>query len=259
MRRLVAILSLVVMFALLGSSLTAFAEDYSHGVKFIVDPESGVNIRDKDKKVVGYARGGSAVTVVGETKDWYKIKRSDGSDGYIFKKYLHVAHAEELEALDRAKRVGVKIDVNNSLARFLGVANNDIKVYKEDLKTKMGTIKAGEVIYIRQTGKYWYRVVYANSKIGYIQTKSGFTMTGPNIPVEGTPMLLNVPEGNYAYLLTEPKGGKTIAKFNSSSPTEAFIVLEVSGGWAKVAYNDKGDIGYIGKRFLKSTKMFNNE
>ena len=258
MRRYFTIMTLVVMLTLLVSSnIPAFAEDFGYEITYIVDAKSGVNIRDKDKNITGVAKHGSAIQVVGQDKYWLKVKNKDGSIGYVYKQYAHVGHAEELEALEKASRKSVKIPVTNSLARFVAVAQTDIKVYKDDLKTKLGTISAGETVFIRQTGKYWYKVIWGGNQIAYIKAGSGFKITGPNVPsnLEGTPMILTVPQGEQAYLKTEPHG-KTIAKYSSGGPIEGFLVLEIEGGWAKVVYDDQGNVGYIGKRFLKTSKMF---
>ena len=253
MKRVLAILTIMVC---LSSVCSAYANT-PDSVTYIVNPASGVNVRDarREGNVITVIRGGEPVEVTGESNNWYTVRLNDGTTGYIYKDYLHVGHAEELEAIDNRRNRRVSID--NTKAEFVGTILSSCKVYKKANGKVIGEYEAGDSVYIRQTGKFWHKIVWNNSEIGYIQAKY-VKVVDINIPGEGTVYMLtdqNNETTKYSIRKEPSYKSKELALFKMGRYVR---VLEmVNSVWAKVVYNSNGDIGYVRRTWLQKSQRYN--
>ncbi len=228
----------------------------SDSVTYIVDPASGVNVRDATKggSVITIVRGGKTVEVTGETSRWYRVRLDDGTQGYIYKQYLHVGHAEELEAIE--KRRNRKVNVDNSWANLIGSINSDCQVYKKANGKIIGCLETDDIVYIRKTGRYWYRIIYNNSELAWIQSKY-VDIIDVNVPGEGDVCVLRDGKKTGTTkvdIRTEPNIKSKVLK-TVKMGYHVRVLEEVDDVWAKVSYDSEGSIGYVRQRWLKETDV----
>ena len=256
--------ALFCVFVILISMFTVYASAES-SITYIIDTPGGVNVRDSKKggNITEVIRSGEPVEVIDSSdKYWLQIRRKDGSIGYIIKgengkTYAHPAHAEELEALQNKKPVRIYVD--NTDAYLLAVATKDATVYKKANEKKLGVIEAGEIVYVRQTGRYWYKIIWANSEVAYVQTEC-LELIGPNIPGDEKVYYLTGGENpdSLAVVRTEPNAkAERLVSLKMSSFVR--VIEDVDGKWVKVRYDAEGNEGYMYKKWLKESKKFSNE
>ncbi len=225
-------------------------------VTYIVEPKLGVNVRDavEDGAVIKVIRGGEPVEVTGETRFKYKVRLEDGTTGYIYKKYLHVGHAEELEAIEN--RRNRKVNVDNSWANLIGRINSDCSVYKTANGKIIDEFKVGDIVFIRQTGQFWYRIIYQNSEVAWIQSKN-VDIVDVNAPGEGTVYVLRDTRNSGTSkvdIRTEPNIKSKVLK-TVKMGYHVRVLEEVNNVWAKVSYDSNGSIGYVRRCWLKKTDV----
>ena len=223
------------------------------GYLWMVDAGSGVNVRDakKNGNVVGFLRRGEIIRVVEEDNYWVGFYLDDGSIGYVYKQYLHIAHAEEIEEWERKQRLGIKVE--NVDAYLVGELKEDAKIYKTANGKVLGELEAGTKVYIRQTGKFWYKIIWDNKEIGFVQTAK-VKITAPNIPGEEPVRVVQPKDGAKNAPIWEDTA-KT--KRAATIKTGHYVrVLEEENNWCLVMYDANGSIGYMHKSWLKTTKFF---
>ena len=252
------IFSVLVTLAILSCYNIAVAE--MGGYLWIVDAPSGANVRDAHTggNVVCVFRKGYVFRVVSE--DQYKIATilSDGSTGYIFKELCHIAHAEEIEEWEKKQREGIELTYEDCY--FVGEIKEDCNVYRQPNGKIIGEFKTGEAVYVRKLGQFWYRIIYDNKKISYVQA-SKVKLLDVNIPGEGYAAIVrdkdDATEGTFV-VREEPNTSSQ--KVTTLKENTYIKVVDNSreDGWYLVAYNVQGDMGYINKKWLiKVTSIFN--
>ena len=185
-------------------------------------------------------------TVEGE-RDWVKVSYN-GIVGYVYLPNIHPAHAEELEAWE--KRKNQHITVTNEDADFVGVIINDSKVYKKANGKVIGDYHVGDKVYVRQLGKYWYRIIWKGSQIGYVPTRC-IQLTNLNFPGEGENFMV---VENTSVREEANSKGKKIKTLKAKSYVK--VLSEVDDDWVLVMYDTKGNTGFMQKNKLKTTRIF---
>lgn len=217
------------------------------GYLWMVDAPSGVNVRNakKNGKIITTLRKGTIILVCEEDRYWVGYRLDDGSIGYCYKEYLHIAHAEEIEAWEYRKKNGIK--VTNMDAYAIGTIKEECSVYKTANGTVIGNFQAGDDVYIRQTGKYWYRIIYENRELGYV--RSQFIMfSRPNIPAEGEVKIVCC--DGFARVYEEPNSRS--AKIGKIKNGHYAIVQDDSDEkYAFVCYDAEGNVGFVLKKYLR--------
>ena len=219
----------------------------------MVDAGSGVNVRNAKKNgtVVGVLRRGEIIKVVEEDSYWVGFYMENGEIGYVYKQYLHIAHAEEIEEWERKKKLGITLE--NVDAYLVGELKEDAKIYKTANGRVLGELEAGTTIYVRQTGKFWYKVIWDNRELGYVQS-SKVKLSAPNIPGE-EPVRIVIPKNGDEKAPIWENEAKT--KRIATIKTGHFVrVLAEENDWCMVMYDAHGNIGFMHKSWLKETKFF---
>lgn len=221
---------------------------------YIVDPATGVNLRDANGggNVIKVVRHGSQVEVIGEDKFWYEVELADGLKGYIYKDYLHPASGEEL----REKLVTKKI-THEADAKFIGTLKETVKVYKKANGKLLGTIEEGDFVFILQTGQYWNKIVWNNTEVAYIQS-SACEISEVNIPGEGVVYRLQDDYTRYKQvpIRKEPNSNSRRIMY-AKNDSYVRVVEEVNDKWALVSYDGYGHMGYVSKLYLRKVKKYN--
>ena len=244
-------------FVLLFCCFNVFAETTT---TFIVDTPSGVNIRDAKKggEVVGGLRNGTRFEVIDYSdKYWVTIRREDGSLGYVYKEYVRPANPDEI--IEQPPKQSTRTPIDNHDAYLLAVVVKDATVYKKVDGNKLGKMLVGETVYVRQTGKYWYKIVWNNCEIGYIQ-KERIKLVDANIP--GT---------EHAYVLSDGGEQDSRAAIRETPSADARVIKvlnmrsfvrvieDLGNGWVKVRYDAYGNEGYMYKKWLRETTLFSQD
>ncbi len=242
MRRVFMLLIILVF-----SVVSAVADDFGYTIRYVADTD--VNVRDAEKTVVGFLRKGTVVEVTGKEGGFLVINYT-GQKDLAYAQYFHIGHAEELEAWDNQTTTAIPVDT--AMARFIGTCPDGATVYSKDLKTKIGSFEAGEEVFVRQLGRYWYKVIY-DGHIGYVQAKK-ITLEGPNVPGDGENRYVIVPGGQTAYVYEDDARRQVLSKFDSQKPVCGVKLVEIlPGGWAKVLFGPEGNEGYMRSKYLKKS------
>ena len=222
------------------------------GYIWIVDAPQGVNVRDAKSggEVIGLLRKGECFHVVKEEGDWIATiyGEQDGELGWIYKSNCHIAHAEEIEEWENRKKNGIK--VTNDDAYLIGETSEDCIVYKTANGTKLGTIEAGSQVFIRQTGKWWYKIIWQNKEIAYVQA-SKVSLKDINVPGNGEIRVT----GNKTVVVKDSPMGEKIAKLKPKTFVRLLDETDDSG-YLLVSFGTEGVQGYVKKNELKTTKIF---
>ena len=217
------------------------------GYLWMVDSSDGVNVRDAKKggEIIKTLRKGEIIQVCSEDKFWVGFRLENGKIGYCYKEYLHIAHAEEIEAWENRKKNGITLTNEDAFA--IGIINDECKVYKRANGKVIGFLDAGDEVYIRQTGKYWYKIVWQDSELAFVQAKY-IDFYRPNIPTEGE--YKKVSCNGYASIYEEPDSkSEKVGKVKNG---HYVVILDDSDEkYAYVCFDSECNDGYILKKYLK--------
>ena len=256
MKRVVVFFMALVMFLTLVPTFTS-AEG---GYLWMVDAPSGVNVRDSKKggAVIACFRKGEIFLVCEEDSYWVGTLLEDGTMGYIYKENCHIAHAEEIEEWEKRKKLGVKI--TNEDAKFIGEILEDCKVYKKANGKVIGEFFTSQEVYVRQLGKYWYKVIWNDKEVGFVQSKF-VRLLDVNIPGDGEiKRVFDDETWNSSFTIREKPESKSKKVYSIQSDSYVRIVGPYEeNGYILVAYNSNGDTGYIRTKWLKRAALFEKE
>lgn len=237
---------LVLVISLLISAIPAVSTAVG-GYLWMVDAENGVNVRSAKKNgtVIKTLRKGEIILVCEEDKLWVGYRMEDGNIGYCYKEYLHIAHAEEIEAWENRKKQGITL--TNEEAFAIGTIKEDCKVYKRANGKVIGYFEAGDEVYIRQTGKFWYKIVWEDRELAYIQSKY-VEFDRPNIPADGDFMMVACKK--YAPIYEENDAhSKKIGKVQNGH--YVVVIDDSDEEYCFVYYDPNCNEGYISKKYLR--------
>lgn len=197
--------------------------------------EDSVNVRKKpdvSSSVAFKAKKGSEVWVTGGSGDWFKINL-DGSEGYIFKKYVSVGGdggaSTTLSSLFTAWKGSVT-------ASSLRIRSGPSKGY--DAVT---TLSKGTILSVLGESGDWYYVELSNGTKGYaskdyIQKGSGAKTCTITIK-DGTLNVRKGPGTSYAVVTTVKNG-------------EVVTLTDDSSSWYKIK-TQSGKEGYVSSSYVK--------
>ena len=251
MKRLLSFLLVLIMVL---TCVPALANPYK------VTSDNGVNVRDlpggSESQIIGVKRFGEVLEVVEMGKYWAKIVYKGGY-AYVYKDYIVPVCRGVTLPKKTQKQTQKPVIVNNYRAQFIGIATDTAYVRPlSDLNKTIGTIRAGEIVYIVSRGKYWSKVVYNNSRMGYFPTDK-FIIIDVNLSRIGT--LYRVKRssnGSYTAVNIREKPDKNSKLLETIEVGHYVKVIgkDVTGKWYQVIYNAYGNTGYI-----RSTYLVNGE
>ena len=224
-------------FAVSAEEVSAKTTEY---VNFRTGP--GTNYSSK-----GVIPSGTGITVTDTSNsEWYAVRLSDGSTGYIYAEYISVSGSNTTE--DGEVNAKTTADVN--FRSGPGTNYNSKAV-----------IGSGTGIIVTDTGNsQWYAVRLTNGSTGYIYAEY-IRITGnvgtPSAPAEPTPAPSN-PEAEQSAKTTEYVNFRTGPGTNYSSKgvislgTTVTVTDTSNSQWYAVRLSD-GSTGYIFAQYLKLT------
>ena len=224
-------------FAVSAEEVSAKTTEY---VNFRTGP--GTNYSSK-----GVIPSGTGITVTDTSNsEWYAVRLSDGSTGYIYAEYISVSGSNNAE--DGEVNAKTTADVN--FRSGPGTNYNSKAV-----------IGSGTGIIVTDTGNsQWYAVRLTNGSTGYIYAEY-IRITGdvgtPSVPAESTPAPSN-PEAEQTAKTTEYVNFRTGPGTNYSSKgvislgTTVTVTDTSNSQWYAVRLSN-GSTGYIFAQYLKFT------
>ena len=224
-------------FAVSAEEVSAKTTEY---VNFRTGP--GTNYSSK-----GVIPSGTGITVTDTSNsEWYAVRLSDGSTGYIYAEYISVSGSNTAE--DGEVNAKTTADVNFRS----GPGTN---------YTSKAVIGSGTGIIVTDTGNsQWYAVRLTNGSTGYIYAEY-IRITGdvgtPSAPAEPTPAPSN-PEAEQTAKTTEYVNFRTGPGTNYSSKgvislgTTVTVTDTSNSQWYAVRLSN-GSTGYIFAQYLKIT------
>ena len=224
-------------FAVSAEEVSAKTTEY---VNFRTGP--GTNYSSK-----GVIPSGTGITVTDTSNsEWYAVRLSDGSTGYIYAEYISVSGSNTTE--DGEVNAKTTADVN--FRSGPGTNYNSKAV-----------IGSGTGIIVTDTGNsQWYAVRLTNGSTGYIYAEY-IRITGdvgtPSVPAEPTPAPSN-PEAEQTAKTTEYVNFRTGPGTNYSSKgvislgTTVTVTDTSNSQWYAVRLSN-GSTGYIFAQYLKFT------
>ena len=223
-------------FAVSAEEVSAKTTEY---VNFRTGP--GTNYSSKD-----VIPSGTGITVIDTSNsEWYAVRLSDGSTGYIYAEYISVSGSNTTE--DGEVNAKTTADVNFRS----GPGTN----YNSKAVIGSGT----GIIVTDTSNSQWYAVRLTNGSTGYIYAEY-IRITGdvgtPSAPAEPTPAPSN-PEAEQTAKTTEYVNFRTGPGTNYSSKGvislgTAVTVTEATNTWYKVKLSD-GTEGYLYAQYVTVT------
>ena len=224
-------------FAVSAEEVSAKTTEY---VNFRTGP--GTNYSSK-----GVIPSGTGITVTDTSNsEWYAVRLSDGSTGYIYAEYISVSGSNNAEN----EEVNAKTTADVNFRSGPGTNYNSKAV-----------IGSGTGIIVTDTGNsQWYAVRLTNGSTGYIYAEY-IRITGnvgtPSAPAEPTPAPSN-PEAEQSAKTTEYVNFRTGPGTNYSSKgvislgTTVTVTDTSNSQWYAVRLSN-GSTGYIFAQYLKLT------
>lgn len=204
------------------------------------------------------------LTLYGSSDGWYKVKLSDGTEGYVSSKYVTVTQSyTSTTAPVTSGGTGTATEQSTGT----GVTTTDVNFRQGPATTtkKLGRIASGSNVTLYGLEGDWYRVEYNGTK-GYIYWKyikktsestvtigSGGTIATPS-PVSGS----TVNTGSSVQLATGSAGGKVNLRKGPSTDTDKLELLAKGtdlnilgqcGDWYYVLY--KGQAAFASKSYIR--------
>ena len=217
--------------------------------------------------VLGYINNGTAVTITGESGNWYAIKYNN-TTGYVSKDYIQVTSEGTNTAPSTPPadtNTGSSTTVTNKTGRVVNVTTNlRVRSGASTSSSVLGYINNGTAVTITGESGNWYAIKYNNTtgyvSKDYIQVISEGTNTAPSTP-QTPPADTNT--GNSTTVTN--KIGRVVnvttnLRVRSAASSSASVLgyllngttVNITGstnGWYKINYN--GRDGYVSSDYIQ--------
>ncbi|MEA5059591.1 MAG: SH3 domain-containing protein [Candidatus Pelethousia sp.] len=200
------------------------------------------------------------LTLYGTSDGWYKVKLSDGTEGYVSSKYVTVTQSYT------STTSPVSTGATGEQSTGKGVTTTDVN-FRQGPSTstkKLGRISAGSTVTLYDMDGDWYHVEYNGTK-GYIYGKyinktvdSGATIGGSDTTSTHSATDSAVNTGASVQLAVGSAGGKVNLRKGPSTSTEKLELLPKGtelnilgqcGDWYYVLY--KGQAAFASKSYIR--------
>ena len=225
--------------------------DYNTGDGDITDGEkmittAGVNVRKTaslDGNIIRSVAQGTTVYVTDKSNDeWYKVKLTDGTKGYIFSQYLSKDGKPNEDGGNDGETSQTGKTTTSLNLRAEANTNSEIK----------RTLPKGTSLVITKKLDGWYKVKLSDNTTGYVASQyvslSGSKDNGELSIAAETTACVNVRK-------TASTSAEVLKVIDSG--TKVTIIERTNSSWYKVKLTD-GTKGYIYASYLKETSSGNN-
>ncbi len=140
-------------------------------------------------------------------------------------------------------------------AKYVGICLYDTDVFFRPNDVKVGQIHECDDVYVLETGKYWYKIVFQDEFIGYVRSKA-VELYDANIPYDTQLYIVTSTGGNrHAFVRDCPCGdSEIVGRLNRGDFLK--IVEFYNNNWAYVVYNSEGSQGFIMTDLIKISHKF---
>lgn len=204
---------------------------------------AGVNVRKKastSSTVLKVVDTGTKVTIIERTNSsWYKVKLTDGTEGYIYASYLKETSGGNEDTNIEELNISAKTTANVNLRKKASTSSTVIKTVKKGTK----------ITIIEKTNSNWYKVKLSGGKTGYMSSKY-------IKETKGTTTTTTTTNTSKTATTTTGVNLRADASTNSSikcvvlSGTKVTVTNTSSKEWIGVKLSD-GTKGYISAKYLK--------
>lgn len=140
-------------------------------------------------------------------------------------------------------------------AKYLGICLYDTDVFYQPNGTKVGMIHERDDVYVVETGKYWYKIIFEDEFTGYVRPAS-VELYDVNIPCSGQLYKVTSTGGNRHALVRECPCGDSEIVARLDRGDYVRIDEFYNNHWALVTYNAAGCQGYIRTDLLTISYRF---
>ncbi len=197
----------------------------------VTDPVNMRQSANLDSAVLCKIENASAVTVIGGSKDWFKIAYQD-KVGYIFKKYVSIGNEN-----------GSSTSVNEIFDSWTGHVTASSLKLRSGPSTGYDTIKTmakGTIITVTGQSGDWYYVTLSNGTKGFASKSYVSKGTGATTCTSKASGTLNVRKGP----------GKSYDVVTTIKSGEVVTLLDDSSSWYKIK-TSSGKEGYVDSQYVK--------
>lgn len=228
----------------------------------VITTEKGgsVNIRAGDvvdSEVIGKAKTGETVHILGTSGEWYKVDLGNDKVGYIRKDYVKLG-AEDAgdKATDKDTDTGDSQDKDGETGVVTGTSVN-IRAGKGTDSKAVGKAKKGDKLHVLDSSGEWYKVELDDGKVGYVlgsylklgatdATKEDASAAKAGSDTEETGVVVTK-TGELNIRAGMSKDDKIVGTAKKGSKIH---VLKKTGEWYKVQLDD-GTTGYANRSYIK--------
>ena len=214
-------------------------------IAYVYNLDGGtLNVRPQpntSQSAIGKLSEGEAVTIVGESGNWYEIEYNN-STGYVSKDYITFTPITP-ETPEITKQIAYVYNLDGGTLNVRPQPNTN--------QAAIGKLAEGEAVTIVGESGNWYEIEYNNST-GYVSKDYiTFTPITPETP-EITKQIAYVYNLDGGTLNVRPQPNTNQAAIGKLAEGEAVTIVGESGNWYEIEYNNS--TGYVSKDYITFNK-----
>lgn len=208
-RRVSALLILILMFACLTAPVRASAATLSSKAGAVTTSSGKLNVRSKPSSassVVAQVQKGSYLTLISKSGSWWLVEYAKGKQGYCHADYITVVQGSP-----------VTVAISSGSLNVRGGPGTGY--------SKTASLAKGEVVLLLSTSGDWSRVLYHGTKTGYVSSRylSGY-LSAVSVKVPG----FKQNDSRWADVLIG-ESGKTIKEIGCATTAIAMMESKRTG------------------------------
>ena len=226
--------------------ITPETPEITKQIAYVYNLDGGtLNVRPQpntNQAAIGKLAEGEAVTIVGESGNWYEIEYNN-STGYVSKDYITFTPITP-ETPEITKQIAYVYNLDGGTLNVRPQPNTN--------QAAIGKLAEGEAVTIVGESGNWYEIEYNNST-GYVSKDYiTFTPITPETP-EITKQIAYVYNLDGGTLNVRPQPNTNQAAIGKLAEGEAVTIVGESGNWYEIEYNNS--TGYVSKDYITFTPI----
>ena len=214
-------------------------------IAYVYNLDGGtLNVRPQpntSQSAIGKLSEGEAVTIVGESGNWYEIEYNN-SIAYVSKDYITFTPITP-ETPEITKQIAYVYNLDGGTLNVRPQPNTN--------QAAIGKLAEGEAVTIVGESGNWYEIEYNNST-GYVSKDYiTFTPITPETP-EITKQIAYVYNLDGGTLNVRPQPNTSQSAIGKLTEGEAVTIVGESGNWYEIEYNNS--TGYVSKDYITFNK-----
>ena len=214
-------------------------------IAYVYNLDGGtLNVRPQpntSQSAIGKLSEGEAVTIVGESGNWYEIEYNN-SIAYVSKDYITFTPIIP-ETPETTKQIGYVYNLDG------GTLN--VRPQPNTSQSAIGKLTEGEAVTIVGESGNWYEIEYNHSTAYVSKDYITFTPITPETP-EITKQIAYVYNLDGGTLNVRPQPNTSQSAIGKLTEGEAVTIVGESGNWYEIEYNNS--TGYVSKDYITFNK-----